>query len=105
MKNVTPTYPLPTRRFDLPIRLEVKWKARFDGAIPAALKVTSVIALALECIGILMLALLFGIIKGAVESPRRRNDHCFNGLILGFGFEWLAASSLRVDFPSTDNSM
>jgi len=35
-----------------------------------------------------MLAFVFGMISGALESLRRRSDHFLSGLILRFGLGW-----------------
>lgn len=94
VKNVTPTYPLPARGYDLPTRRDSRWKAVVSGTTPTVLRVVAGITLLIAGAATLVVVVCFGMMKVASDS-RRRNDHFVTGLILGFGLGWLATRSYR----------
>jgi|SRR5208282_1713696 hypothetical protein len=95
MKNVTPTYPLPARGYDLPTRREPKWKDLVSQATPTFLDVLIGMTLLLAYAGTLVLAFCFGMISAASDSPRRRSDRFVTGLLFGFGLGWFAGRTYR----------
>lgn len=95
MKNVTPTYPLPARGYDLPTRPERKWETLLSRATPTALQVLIGMTVLLAYAGTLVLAFCFGMISAASDSPRKRSDHFVIGLLFGFGLGWFAGRAYR----------
>jgi hypothetical protein len=60
MKNVTPTYPLSARGYDLPSRPEPKWKAVFSRATPTTVEVLTGRILLVAYAGTLVTRVLLG---------------------------------------------